>query len=97
MTGESTSLHEVISPVPFVEVGLAEKVTTEADIRYDWNAEELSAIYHQSFPDLIFRAQLIHRTFFSPQEVQRSTLLSVKIGGCPDKCKYCPQSAHYDN
>ncbi len=65
-------------------------------IRYDWTIEQLKGIYNLPFPDLIFRAQIAHRQFFSPNIVQRSTLLSIKTGGCSENCKYCPQSAHYD-
>ncbi len=65
-------------------------------LRHDWSLEEALALYAQPFPDLIFRAQTVHRQNFNPHEVQRSTLLSVKTGGCPENCKYCPQSAHYD-
>jgi biotin synthase len=53
------------------------------------------AVYSQPFPDLIHQAQTVHREHFNPHEVQRSTLLSVKTGGCPEDCAYCPQSAHY--
>ena len=64
-------------------------------LKHSWNVSELREIYNQSFPDLIFQAQSIHRENFNPCEVQRSTLLSIKTGGCPENCKYCPQSAHY--
>lgn len=63
--------------------------------RHDWTIDEAAAVYHQPFPELIFQAQTIHRAHFSPLTVQRSTLLSVKTGGCPEDCAYCPQSAHY--
>ena len=65
-------------------------------IRNDWTVEELEAIYTQPFPELLFTAQTVHREFFSPLEIQRSTLLSVKTGGCPEDCAYCPQSAHHN-
>ncbi len=65
-------------------------------VRHDWTAEQLTELYQTPFPDLMFRAQSVHRENFSPTEVQRSTLLSVKTGGCPEDCAYCPQSAHYD-
>lgn len=64
-------------------------------IRHDWTREEASSIYSQPFPDLLHQAQTVHRATFNPCEVQRSTLLSVKTGGCPEDCAYCPQSAHY--
>lgn len=63
---------------------------------HQWTYEELNLLYSLPFPDLMFAAQSVHRRFFSPYEVQRSTLLSVKTGGCPENCSYCPQSAHYD-
>ena len=71
-----------------------EKVSMK--LRYDWTLEEAQKIYNQAFPDLIYQAQSIHRETFPGNQVQRSTLLSVKTGGCPEDCKYCPQSAHYD-
>jgi biotin synthase len=58
--------------------------------------EEVRALFALPFPDLIFRAQSIHRCYFDPTEVQISTLLSIKTGGCPEDCAYCPQSVHYD-
>lgn len=67
-----------------------------ADIRRDWTAEEAFSVYSQPFPDLINQAQTVHRSHFNPNEVQRSTLLSVKTGGCPEDCAYCPQSAHHN-
>jgi biotin synthase len=65
-------------------------------IRHDWTHEEVRALFALPFPDLIFRAQSIHRQFFAPTEVQISTLLSIKTGGCPEDCGYCPQSVHHD-
>lgn len=65
-------------------------------IRHDWTIEELRAIYNLPFPELIYRAQTAHRQFFSPNVIQRSTLLSIKTGGCSENCKYCPQSVHND-
>lgn len=69
--------------------------TEATEIRHNWTAEEALALYSQPFPDLLFQAQTSHRRHFDPREVQRSTLLSVKTGGCPEDCAYCPQSAHY--
>jgi biotin synthase len=65
-------------------------------IRHDWTADEIAALFEMPFADLVFRAQDIHRRFFEPGEVQLSTLLSIKTGGCPEDCAYCPQSARYD-
>ena len=63
--------------------------------RRHWTLDEIRAIYSLPVPELIHRAATIHRRHFDPLEVQRSTLLSVKTGGCPENCAYCPQSAHY--
>jgi biotin synthase len=65
-------------------------------VRNDWTREEVRALFDLSFPDLMFRAQTVHRANFEPTEVQISTLLSIKTGGCPEDCAYCPQSAKYD-
>jgi biotin synthase len=64
--------------------------------RHDWTREEVRALFELPFPDLMFRAQSVHRQNFDPAEVQISTLLSIKTGGCPEDCAYCPQSAHYE-
>ncbi len=56
----------------------------------------MRALFELPFPDLMFRAQSVHRQNFDPAEVQISTLLSIKTGGCPEDCAYCPQSARYD-
>jgi len=65
-------------------------------IRHDWTDEEIREIYDLPLPDQLFRAQQVHRRFHDPQKVQLCTLLSIKTGGCPEDCAYCPQSAHYD-
>ena len=62
----------------------------------DWSHEEIQALFDLPFNELLFRAQTVHRQHFDPNEVQVSTLLSIKTGSCPEDCKYCPQSAHYD-
>lgn len=64
-------------------------------MRHDWSVSEIESIYTAPLPDLIFRAQTVHRTHHSPNEVQGCILLSIKTGGCPEDCAYCPQSAHY--
>ena len=64
--------------------------------RHDWTRDEIRALFALPFNDLIFRAQGVHRQHFDPREVQISTLLSIKTGGCPEDCAYCPQSARYD-
>jgi biotin synthase len=65
------------------------------DLRHDWTLPEIESIYAAPLPDLIFRAQGSHRVHHHPDEVQGCTLLSIKTGGCPEDCAYCPQSAHY--
>jgi biotin synthase len=64
-------------------------------LRHDWTRDEIRNIYHLPLPELIFRAQLSHREFHRPDEVQMCRLLSIKTGGCPEDCAYCSQSAHY--
>lgn len=64
-------------------------------IRHDWTAQEVKALFELPFNDLMFKAHTVHRENFDPNEVQVSTLLSIKTGSCPEDCKYCPQSAHY--
>ena len=66
------------------------------DIRHDWTTESVEAIYHLPLTELLFRAQTVHRQHHDPAFVQRCTLLSIKTGGCPEDCAYCPQSAHYE-
>jgi biotin synthase len=64
--------------------------------RHDWTREEVRALFALPFPELMFRAAQTHRQNFDPTEVQISTLLSIKTGGCPEDCAYCPQAARYD-
>ena len=65
-------------------------------IRHDWKLQEIEELFALPFNDLIFKATSTHRKFFDPNKIQVSTLLSIKTGSCPEDCKYCPQSAHYD-
>lgn len=64
--------------------------------RHDFSVEEILKLFALPFNDLIFKAAEIHRQFHDPNKVQISTLLSIKTGSCPENCKYCPQSAHYN-
>ena len=64
--------------------------------RHDWTRKEVRDLFALPFPDLIFHAAQVHRENFDPSEVQISTLLSIKTGGCPEDCAYCPQSAKFD-
>ena len=70
--------------------------TLSQAIRHDWTRAEILALFDLPFSDLMFRAQSVHRTYFNPNEVQVSTLCSIKTGACPEDCAYCPQSARYD-
>jgi biotin synthase len=79
------SLVDATSPLP----GLA-------PLRHDWTRAEVRALFDLPFPELMFRAAKAHRENFDPAEVQISTLLSIKTGGCPEDCAYCPQAARYD-
>ena len=71
-------------------------VLTQSFIRHDWTRAEVEALFALPFSDLMYRAQTLHRQFFNPNEVQVSTLCSIKTGACPEDCAYCPQSARYD-
>jgi biotin synthase len=64
-------------------------------VRHDWTTESVEDLYHLPLTELLFRAQTVHRHFHDPETVQRCTLLSIKTGGCPEDCAYCPQSARY--
>ncbi|HXF55072.1 MAG TPA: biotin synthase BioB [Hyphomicrobiaceae bacterium] len=66
-----------------------------AGLRHDWTLEEALALYRAPFNDLLFLAHSIHRRHFDPNKVQKSRLLSIKTGGCPEDCGYCSQSAHH--
>lgn len=65
-------------------------------MRYDWSVDEITELFELPFNDLMFRAQQAHRAHFDANEIQLSTLLSIKTGGCPEDCKYCPQSSRYE-
>jgi biotin synthase len=67
-----------------------------SDIRSGWTRDEIQALFDLPLNDLLFRAQTIHRQYWTPNQVQLSTLLSIKTGGCQEDCKYCAQSSHYD-
>lgn len=64
--------------------------------RYDMSREEIQAIYDLPITTLVYLAQSVHRRYYAPDEIQMSTLLSIKTGGCKENCAYCPQSAHYE-
>lgn len=70
--------------------------TASVATRHDWSLAEVRALFEQPFNDLLFQAQTVHRAHFDPNRVQVLTLLSIKTGACPEDCKYCPQSGHYN-
>jgi biotin synthase len=74
-------------PIDPAELGL---------VRSDWSLAEAEAIHDLPFNDLLYHAQRVHRQHFEPNKVQISTLLSIKTGGCPEDCAYCPQSVRYE-
>jgi biotin synthase len=65
-------------------------------LRYDWKKGEVQEIYDTPLTELVYRAQSMHREYHEPDRVQTCQLISIKTGGCPEDCAYCPQSAHYD-
>ena len=69
---------------------------TNSALRHDWSVTEIEQLFNLPFNDLLFHAQQIHRNHFDPNQVQVSTLLSIKTGRCPEDCGYCPQSVRYD-
>lgn len=77
-------------------VNLSADKTADDVLRHDWSRTEIETIYTQPFSDLLWRAQSLHRRYFQTNQVQISTLLSIKTGACPEDCKYCPQSARYN-
>src|SRR3989442_14867574 len=65
-------------------------------LRHEWSRTEVAEIYRTPLTELVYRAQTVHRRFHAPDRVQTCQLISIKTGGCPEDCAYCPQSAHYD-
>jgi biotin synthase len=65
-------------------------------LRDDWRAEEIKSFFNLPFNDLLYKAQTTHRVYFDPNEIQLSTLINIKSGGCPEDCAYCPQSIRYE-
>jgi len=79
-----------------VESVMNKSKASSEKIRHDWTVEEVKALFTKPFNDLVFEAQTLHREFFTPNQVQVSTLLSIKTGRCPEDCGYCPQSVRFD-
>jgi len=78
-----------VSSVPSVQV------IREVVVRHDWTHAEVRAIHDLPLLELVYRAQTVHRATFGDPTVQLCSLLSIKTGGCPEDCAYCPQSARY--
>ena len=83
-----------IATIPLSALRATAGSPPEIDAR--WPRAAVEALFDLPFMDLLFRAQQVHREHFDASEVQLSTLLSIKTGGCPEDCGYCPQSAHFD-
>jgi len=91
------SVVTVDGGAPNAALPQANPAAPQADgFRHDWTVEEIEALFALPFADLLHRAQAVHRERFNPNRVQMSRLLSIKTGGCPEDCKYCPQSSHYE-
>ncbi|MEH3091185.1 MAG: biotin synthase BioB [Agrobacterium cavarae] len=74
---------------------MTEGAKQDGVIRHDWGAEEIAALYRLPLLELVGRANAVHRQYHDPNRVQKASLLSIKTGGCPENCAYCPQSAHH--
>ncbi|WP_347989266.1 biotin synthase BioB [Methylomonas sp. AM2-LC] len=73
------------------------QITIHSSLRHDWQLSEVEALFALPFNDLLFKAQTVHRANFDPNQIQVSSLLSIKTGSCSEDCGYCPQSARYDS
>ncbi|QHS10416.1 biotin synthase BioB [Sinimarinibacterium sp. NLF-5-8] len=69
---------------------------SQTEVRHDWTRQQVQALFALPFNDLLFRAHSAHRQHFDPNQMQLSTLLSIKTGACPEDCAYCPQSVRYN-
>ncbi|MEJ8311022.1 biotin synthase BioB [Agrobacterium larrymoorei] len=74
---------------------MTELMTEDGVIRHDWSVDEIAALYRLPLLELVGRANAVHRQYHDPNRVQKASLLSIKTGGCPENCAYCPQSAHH--
>lgn len=82
--------------MPFAAAATEQSDATLDALRHDWSRPEVESLFALPFNDLLFRAHSVHRSYFDPNRVQVSTLLSIKTGACPEDCAYCPQSTRYD-
>jgi biotin synthase len=88
----SEPTHPVTSPRP----PQSPTPATAPDLRHDWTVAEVKAVYELPLLELVYRAQTVHRAVWKDHKVQLCSLLSIKTGGCPEDCAYCPQAARYD-
>ena len=85
-----------LATIPVSSLRRAPAPSTAPPAPLRWQVEDIAALYELPFMDLLFRAQQVHREHFDANEVQLSTLLSIKTGGCAEDCGYCPQSSHFE-
>jgi biotin synthase len=90
------NMHKSVTVEPRVGGGKNRVMGAGGEVRCDWTREQVAEIYGWALPELLYRAQTVHRQFHAADRVQTCQLISIKTGGCPEDCAYCPQSAHYD-
>jgi len=78
------------------DFSMHDPLATLGEVRTDWTLQEVRALFARPLTDLLLHAQRVHRLYFEPNQVQVSTLLSIKTGGCPEDCAYCAQSIRYE-
>ncbi|MFT4824376.1 MAG: biotin synthase [Halioglobus sp.] len=88
--------EQVIAMYNAALLGPPQLSQARTEIRQDWSRGEIQALFALPFNDLLFQAHTLHRQYFDPNQVQVSTLLSIKTGACPEDCAYCPQSKRYE-
>ena len=93
---DSMSSLKAVAAQPVQWLGRSAPAVQEAAGTDRWSREEIEALLDLPFADLLWQAQQVHRAHFDPNVIERATLLSIKTGGCPEDCGYCPQSVHYD-
>jgi biotin synthase len=89
-------MQKSVTVEPRTERGENGAAAVGREVRSDWTREQVAEIYRLALPELLYRAQTVHRQFHAADRVQTCQLISIKTGGCPEDCAYCPQSAHYD-
>ncbi|MBK6510179.1 MAG: biotin synthase BioB [Haliea sp.] len=95
-TSLSATTPATAPATPLATTVVGTSATASGAIRHDWSRQEVEKLFALPFNDLLFQAHTVHRQYFDPNQVQVSTLLSIKTGACPEDCAYCPQSTRYD-